>query len=62
MEAGCIPRMCQLVIKSSNEALQLNAMWAIKNGQRLTLSEKLRTTVADPACLILSHVSKLGGL
>jgi hypothetical protein len=37
VEAGCIPRMCQLVIKSSNEALQLNAMWAIKNGQFFAL-------------------------
>ncbi|GAA5878604.1 hypothetical protein JCM3774_004079 [Rhodotorula dairenensis] len=31
VEAGCIPRMCQLIVKSSNEALRLNAMWAIKN-------------------------------
>ncbi|BGP05506.1 Armadillo repeat-containing protein 8 [Rhodotorula toruloides] len=31
VDAGCVPRMCQLAVKSSNEALRLNAMWAIKN-------------------------------
>ncbi|BGP13292.1 hypothetical protein JCM10213_004938 [Rhodosporidiobolus nylandii] len=31
VDAGCIPRMCQLAVKSTNGTLRLNAMWAIKN-------------------------------
>ncbi|GAA5826292.1 hypothetical protein JCM11251_007244 [Rhodosporidiobolus azoricus] len=31
VEAGCIPRMCSLAVKSSNPTLRLNALWAIRN-------------------------------
>ncbi|BGP37142.1 hypothetical protein JCM10450v2_001048 [Rhodotorula kratochvilovae] len=57
VEAGCIPRMCQLITKSSNPALQLNAMWAIKNATYQSTAEFKRgvlssLTWADLAALI----------
>ncbi|GAA5979269.1 hypothetical protein JCM10908_002862 [Rhodotorula pacifica] len=47
VEAGCIPRMCQLVVKSSNEALQLNAMWAIKNATYQSSADFKRGVLAN---------------
>ncbi|KAG0656875.1 hypothetical protein C6P46_006896 [Rhodotorula mucilaginosa] len=55
VEAGCIPRMCQLVIKSSNEALQLNAMWAIKNATYQSSADFKRTVLAHLTWDILAR-------
>lgn len=56
VEAGCIPRMCQLVIKSSNEALQLNAMWAIKNATYQSSADFKRTVLAHLTWDILASL------
>ncbi|GAA6000760.1 hypothetical protein JCM10207_004643 [Rhodosporidiobolus poonsookiae] len=59
VEAGCIPRMCQLAIKSPNATLRLNAMWAIKNATYQSSAEFKRSvlqhlTWADLASLLAS--------
>ncbi|GAA5918570.1 hypothetical protein JCM6882_002340 [Rhodosporidiobolus microsporus] len=45
VEAGCIPRMCSLAIKSSNPTLRLNALWAIRNATYQSSAEFKRSVL-----------------
>ncbi|GAA5902579.1 hypothetical protein JCM8208_006928 [Rhodotorula glutinis] len=56
VDAGCIARMCQLVVNSTNPALQLNAMWALKNATYQSTAEFKRTVLVD---LTWDHLAKL---
>ncbi|BGP29556.1 hypothetical protein JCM10296v2_001295 [Rhodotorula toruloides] len=56
VDAGCVPRMCQLVVKSSNEALRLNAMWAIKNATYQSNADFKRSVLA---CLTWDDLASL---
>ncbi|BGP53332.1 hypothetical protein JCM8202v2_000891 [Rhodotorula sphaerocarpa] len=47
VEAGCVPRMCQLILKSSSEALRLNAMWAIKNATYQSTADFKRSVLEN---------------
>ncbi|GAA5932098.1 hypothetical protein JCM3775_004239 [Rhodotorula graminis] len=56
VDAGCIARMCQLVVKSTNPALQLNAMWALKNATYQSTAEFKRAVLVD---LTWDHLATL---
>ncbi|GAA5984444.1 hypothetical protein JCM11641_000140 [Rhodosporidiobolus odoratus] len=58
LDAGCLPRMCQLVVKASNPTLRLNAMWAIKNATFQSCADFKRTVLSsltwDSLALLMS--------
>ncbi|GAA6004110.1 uncharacterized protein JCM10292_005888 [Rhodotorula paludigena] len=56
VDAGCVPRMCQLVLKSSSPALRTNAMWAIKNATYQSAVDFKRVVLA---CLTWNDLANL---
>ncbi|GJN87904.1 hypothetical protein Rhopal_000859-T1 [Rhodotorula paludigena] len=56
VDAGCVPRMCQLVLKSSSPALRTNAMWAIKNATYQSAADFKRVVLA---CLTWDDLANL---
>ncbi|BGP22349.1 armadillo repeat containing protein [Rhodotorula toruloides] len=56
VDAGCVPRVCQLIVRSSNEALRLNAMWAIKNATYQSNADFKRSVLA---CLTWDDLASL---